>query len=159
MAESLRDPVLYPHWVWLLGAGLMLVAVAWGVGLLIAYRRSQVSPKATLQSLNEVRRSRYQRLITEVETDFLRGDIDVRAAHLSVAAIIRAAASERMNQNVESTSVGQARASYNRWPAFAEALAWAEQPSFGLEREDAGASDQSEAIRVGLQYARQVVGQ
>lgn len=163
MAELLRDPVLYPNWVWTLGVGLIVVALSWGIGLLVAYLRSKVFQPAQIHSLNEVRRMRYERLLDEVEQDFAAGNLSARDAHLSISALIRAAASERMGTNVESVSVRMARESYGVWPLFADALAWCEEPSFGLG--EAGVAGQAmdassvEAVENGLGFARQVVRQ
>lgn len=130
MGPSLRDPLNYPNWVLMVGIGLIVVALVVAIGVGVAYLRSRVSAPNERMSLSQARRARYERLIEEVGTDYRHGALDSRGAHLALAAIIRAAASERLGQNVESLSVDEATKWYAHWPALAQSLQWCEIPSF-----------------------------
>lgn len=148
---SLRDPILYPNWVWLTGAVLILVAVLWFVGALIGYLKSAAPAKSDLKSLSAARRARYERLIAGVESDFEQGELTPREAHLAMAALIRAAATERSGYNVESLTVDEVALYRADWPELGNALGWCEEPSFQ-------AVEASRHIADGARWARVVVG-
>ncbi len=155
MGDLLRDPILYPNWVWLASTGLILVALITGASLLIAYRRSRVRETITLHSLSQVRRERYLRQLNEVYQGVLAGQLGSREAHLAMSALIRAAASERLKMNVESLSVWESEQLRERWPELVAALQWCQEPSFGLH-EPTGA-DAEPWVLGGLAHAEAVV--
>lgn len=155
MAENLRDPILYPHWVWLLSAFLILVAIAVAAGLLLAYRYSVTRERVDLHPLSEVRRARYFRQIDEVQGDVEAGRLSARQAHLALSAIIRASASEILRYDVESLTVQDAQVTFPQWPELVGALAWCETPSFGTSEAEGEARIQQ--VAGGISYARQVV--
>ena len=152
MEPPLREPLLYSNWVLILGIGLLVIVIVWVVGLLIAHRRSQVRPKVEVRTLSQAHRARYSRLIDEVATDYGDGTLTAREAHLSLATLIRAAATERLRINVESTTASEARRLIPGWPLLAQALEWCEDGSFPV-----GAASQK--VDQGLDYARAVVFQ
>ncbi|MFT0761660.1 hypothetical protein VRY54_01145 [Actinomyces sp. F1_1611] len=143
----MREPILYPNWVWVLSVTLVVVSLAVTLALLVAYRRSQVRPELVLRSLDQRVRERYLRQIAEVEA----GHLGAREAHLALSALIRAAASERLRANVEAMTVAEVQAV--GWPALTEALRWCEPPSFGAVEPPA------QLIETGLTLARRVVEQ
>lgn len=152
MDPSLRDYLLYPNWVLIAGIALVVIALVVTISVYVGYRRSNVTVSAERLSLSQVRQARYQRLIEEVTVDYAEGRLDGRGAHLALAAIIRAAASERLGRNVESVSVREARVNYPEWPQLIRSLQWCEAPSFGLD------SEASEIAR-GAELAQEVVSE
>ena len=152
MEPPLRDPLLYSNWVLILGIALLVVAATWVIGLLVAYRRSKVRPEFEVRSLSQAHRARYSRLIDEVSTNYGSGVLTGPEAHLALAAIIRAAATERTRINLESATASEARVLAPGWPILADALAWCEDGSF-----PAGAAAQR--VDQGLGYAQAVVFQ
>ena len=157
MGDFLRDPILYPNWVWLLGTGLLLLSVATGVSLFLAYRFSQVREDIALHPLSQVRRERYMRLLEEVYRDTAGGKLTGRQAHLAMSSLIRAAASERLKMNVEGLSVWEAQQLKDRWPAFVDALQWCERPSFGVDELEG--PEEVAMVQGGLDRARAVIDQ
>ncbi len=157
MGDTLRDPILYPNWVWLTGTGLLLLALITGLSMFLAYRFSQVRESVALHSLSQVRRERYLRLLGEVYQDAADGRLTARQAHLAMSSLIRAAASERLKTNVESLTVGESAQMADRWPALVEALRWCETPSFGVG-ELKGVSAVA-VVQGGLERARVVIEQ
>jgi len=148
---SLREPVLYPNWVWLLGVALVLVALIWLVGMIVGYRKSAVKVEADLRSLSAARRERYERHISQVEAEFANGTLTPRESHLAMAAIIRAAATERSGYNVETLTVDEAPIFQSNWPELGYAIGWCEEPSFS-------ADEATKHISSGAQWARVIVG-
>lgn len=151
MEPSLREPVMYPNWVWVLGGALILFSLIWLLGLIIGYRSSRIRPSTDRTTLSAARRARYERLISEVEEGFENGELSVREAHLAVAAIIRAAATERTGNNIESLTVEEVGLYQQDWPELGQALAWCEEPSFA-------AIEEARHIADGAAWARVVVG-
>lgn len=146
MVENLRDPILFPNWVWVVAGVLLLLSVAVSVALLLAHR--YLEEPLQLRALSQVRRERYERQLAQIESD--AASRTVRDTHLALGALIRAAASERLRMNVESLSVGEVAALPVDWPALTEALRWCEAPSFGVGQAD---------VATGIARARKVVEQ
>lgn len=130
MDQSSLSPILFPNGVWLGGIFLIVVALVWGIGLLVAYSKSQVNSGTVLRPLSESRRERYRNLLREVSEGFNSGELSPRQAHLALRSVIRAAATERLGTNVESLTVAELRQAYPSWPQLAEALQWCEEPAF-----------------------------
>lgn len=154
MGEALRDPIVYPNWVWIAGFGLVLAALVWGTGILLAYRHSTVARHAPLRPLTEIRRQRYGRLLEEIREKRESNSLSARQTYLALNALIRAAASERLGADVESCSVQMVREKYSQWPLLVEALAWTERPSFGTAPDD-----EPRSVEIGFDYAWQVIEQ
>lgn len=152
MEPPLREPLLYSNWVLILGIALLVIAATWVVGLLVAYRRSRVRPKFEVRSLSQAHRARYSRLINEVGADYDSQALTAPEAHLALAAIIRAAATERTRTNFESVTASEAQILAPGWPVLADALAWCEDGSFP-------AGGASQRVEQGLSYAQTVVFQ
>ncbi|WRS30976.1 hypothetical protein U6G28_04640 [Actinomycetaceae bacterium MB13-C1-2] len=149
MPPSLREPLTHSNWVWLLGVALLTVAILWVLGVYISYRKSRVMTKFEVRSLSQVQRERYRRLIGEVEQDYQTGAISAREAHLALAALIRASATERTRMSVESATASEARTLLPSWPLLADALDWCADGSFPLEIAD-------ERVERGIWLAREV---
>lgn len=149
MDPALRNLLPHSHWVWILGLLLLLIATLWGVGLAAAYWRSRVQPDFKVRALSQVQRARYKRLITEVRSEYEGGLIDARGAHLALAAIIRAAATERTRINLESSTAHEAIEKVPGWPVLPEALAWCADGSFPTSVAD-------QRVEQGLKYADEV---
>ncbi len=152
MADNLRDPLLFPNWVWLLSVALLLIAVGVAAGLLVAYRFALVKTKVVLHPLNELRRERYLKQVAQVQLAAQSGDLDARQVHLALSSIIRACASERLKRNVESVTVKDAGQLEDAWPVFVDALAWCERPSFGVDEPS------DPLVEIGMAKARAVIG-
>lgn len=126
----LRDPLAYSNWVWVLGAALLLISIIWVVSLTVAYRRSKVRRAAKVESLTALKKARYRKLTAQVNTDFTAGNIDSREAHFALAAIIRAAATEKTGVNIEVRTAAEAADLFPSWPGLFQALQWCEDETF-----------------------------
>ncbi len=146
----LRDPLNNSNWVWVLGATLIVVAAAVLISLWIAYARSTVAAPFKVRSLTAVQRARYHAKVDEVSQLYLGGEIDDRDAHLALAALIRACATERTGVDFESLTAKETAVEAEQWPLLSDALQWCVLGSF---------PSQTEATRLpqGFQFARQVV--
>ncbi len=147
----LRDPLDHSNWVWILGLVLVLTGVLWVVGVWVSYRKSLVRPKFQLSSLDQVQKARYMAQVESVEQAYGKGSITGREAHLALAAIIRACASERTGRNLESATVAEAGDLLPEWPILPEALDWCAASSFPTDVENA-------EITRGALLARTVIG-
>ncbi len=161
MNPSIRPPVYYPNWVWILGATLLLIAVTWVVILVIAYRTSRIEPDTHIGSLNQLRRARYRRQLNQLAEQFEAGEFTGRDVHLALTAIIKSAGSERLRVNIEYLTVQQAQQKYPHWHELGAALRWCETPSFGSHEAYETYADNvytREAVTHGMQLAREVIG-
>ncbi len=149
MEPSLREPLTHSNWVWLLGAVLVTAALLWVIGLYISYRKSRVARKFEVRSLSQVQRERYRRLIAEIEQQYGNGEIGAREAHLALAALIRASATERTRMNIESATATEVRQLIPTWPLLADALDWCADGSFPQNIAD-------ERVDRGIWLAREV---
>lgn len=149
MPPSLREPLTHSNWVWLLGAALLVAALLWLIGVYLSYRKSRVASKFEVRTLSQVQRERYGRLIGEIEQQYADGALSAREAHLALAALIRASATERTGMSVESSTASEVSQMLPSWPLLAEALVWCADGSFPLEVAD-------ERVERGVWLARQV---
>ena len=150
MAPELRAPLTYSNWVWLLGALLIVVAVAWVVTVLVLYRMRLVAAKPRLKTLGQLQRDRYNRHIAQISSEFQAGELSARDAHFALAALIRAAATEKTGSNIESQTPTEVAANLEAWPALSAALKWCEDETF-----PAGAT--TEKVERGVALAEEVV--
>lgn len=150
VAPDLRPPLQYSNWVWLLGAVLILLAVGWVVTLVILYRVRLARPSGVPATLSGLQRRRYNRHIDEVEERFRDGTLCAREAHFALAALIRAAATERTGLNVESQTASETATNFPQWPRLATALAWCEDETFP-------ADEATRQVARGVALAREVV--
>ena len=133
MQPELREPLVYSNWVWVLGAIIIVVAVAWSVTLIIVYRGSKVEKQGSVKTLGQLQRGRYNRHIAEVQEGFAAGHITARDAHFALASLIRAAATEKTGLNIESQTSLEVAQNLPMWPLLTEALQWCENETFPPE--------------------------
>ena len=133
MQPELREPLVYSNWVWVLGAIIIVVAVAWSVTLIIVYRGSKVEKQGSVKTLGQLQRGRYNRHIAEVQEGFAAGRITARDAHFALASLIRAAATEKTGLNIESQTSLEVAQNLPMWPLLTEALQWCENETFPPE--------------------------
>ncbi len=152
MPPNLRPPLDYSNWVWILGTLLIVVAVAWVVTLLVLYRVSAVEAKTEIKTLGELQRSRYNRHIDEIEADFQQGTLTPQEAHLALAALIRAAATEKTGYNVESQTPQEVAQQLHSWPVLSTALQWCEDETFPV-------GGGTKKIERGVDLAKEVVNE
>ncbi|MBP7880992.1 MAG: hypothetical protein KAZ70_01010, partial [Actinomyces sp.] len=120
----------YSNWVWVLGAIIIVVAVAWSVTLIIVYRGSKVEKQGSVKTLGQLQRGRYNRHIAEVQEGFAAGHITARDAHFALASLIRAAATEKTGLNIESQTSLEVAQNLPMLPLLTEALRWCENETF-----------------------------
>lgn len=130
MQPELREPLVYSNWVWVLGAIIIVVAVAWSVTLIIVYRGSKVEKQGSVKTLGQLQRGRYNRHIAEVQEGFAAGQITARDAHFALASLIRAAATEKTGLNIESQTSLEVAQNLPMLPLLTEALRWCENETF-----------------------------
>ena len=130
---ELREPLVYSNWVWVLGAIIIVVAVAWSVTLIIVYRGSKVEKQGSVKTLGQLQRGRYNRHIAEVQEGFAAGHITARDAHFALASLIRAAATEKTGLNIESQTSLEVAQNLPMLPLLTEALRWCENETFPPE--------------------------
>ena len=130
MQPELREPLVYSNWVWVLGAIIIVVAVAWSVTLIIVYRGSKVEKQGSVKTLGQLQRGRYNRHIAEVQEGFAAGHITARDAHFALASLIRAAATEKTGLNIESQTSLEVAQNLPMLPLLTEALQWCENETF-----------------------------
>lgn len=130
MQPELRDPLVYSNWVWITGAILIVCALSWVLSLLIAYRVRPIEVPDRVTTLGQLQKERYTRQIHEIEGRFASGELTAKETHFALAALIRAAASEKTGVNVEALTTDEAAARFPTWPALARALAWCEDETF-----------------------------
>ena len=68
--DSLRDPVTYPNWMWVLGVVLAVLVVSWVVGCLVHWWRSEETEAPALLSISRAERMRYLALVEEIRARF-----------------------------------------------------------------------------------------
>lgn len=150
----MRDPMLYPNWVWVGGALCLIVAVTWLIILGVAYRRSNKNNVVLVEPLSKQYLARYRTQMVGLHQQWQEGRIGIDQVHLGLAAITRAAASERLGVNIENLTVQQVQDRYPDWTALVGALLWCQEPSFSA----APGSDDQAVANAGFQMVAQVVG-
>ena len=151
VAPELRDPLTYSNWVWLLGGALIVLALAWVVALIILYRVRLVARQPRVKTLGQLQRARYNRHIQEVESGFAAAEISARDAHFALAALIRAAATEKTGVNIESQTTTEVARNFAGWPELLAALQWCEDETFP--------GSTSERVERGVAFAKEVVNE
>ena len=147
----LHEPLNHSNWVWILGVVLLLLGALSLAGLWVSYRKSLVRPEFELSSLDQVQKRRYSSQVESVELAYGNGLVTGREAHLALATIIRACASERTGRNLESATASEAGSLVPQWTLLVQALDWCAASSFPTDVEHAD-------ITTGLWLAREVIG-
>lgn len=150
----MRDPILYPNWVWLLGILLLVLAVAWVSILWVAYRRSNRAKILAVATLSEQYRQLYSGQLTRLYEEYQQQQIDVKQLCLYLAAITRAAASERLGTDIENLTVEQVQERYPEWTDLVGALIWCHDTSFTPKQSEIDL----ERIKQGFSMVAKVVG-
>ena len=136
LIESLREPVIYPHWMWVLGVALLLALLGWVAYSLWAWWHSREGSVAHLQTISQARRARYHDYVNQIAQRRACGELDERGTHLAVAGLMRALGTERSGRDLEVATVAEIRALVPTWPQLALVLEACETPSFVGERAD-----------------------
>ena len=141
--DYLRDPVIYPHWMWVAGAAILLLVVGWVAYSLWSWWHSRERTVTDLQSISDARRSRYYEFIDQIAQRNASGELDERGTHLAVAGLMRALGTERSGRDLEVATVAEIRVLVPTWPQLAEVLEACEEPSF-VGDEEGAARDRGE---------------
>lgn len=157
MENLFRDPLPYPNWVWLLAALLIIISLAWVLGLLYAYRTLRLIDQGHVWELRTLQRRRYSLKIAEVEQEYEQGALSVKEAHFALASLIRAAATEKTKVNVEAMTPGEASRHFPDWDELPRALHWCEIRTFPAG--DVSEDSANDLVRTGVDLARRVVQQ
>lgn len=139
--DSLRDPVTYPNWMWVLGVVLAVLVVSWVVGCLVHWWRSEETEAPALHSISRAERMRYLALVEEIRARRDGGDYDLRALHLALAGLMRALGTARTGRDLEVATVEEVEVLTPTWPQLAAVLRECERPSF--EGDPRGAEDRA----------------
>lgn len=130
LIDSLQDPIIYPHWMWVAGAALLLLVVGWVAYSLWAWWHSREGSVANLQTISAARRARYHEFVDQIAQRRASGELDERGTHLAVAGLMRALGTERSGRDLEVATVSEIRALVPTWPQLANVLEACETPSF-----------------------------
>ncbi|WP_022867362.1 hypothetical protein [Schaalia vaccimaxillae] len=152
IADQLRDPVIYPHWMWVAGLILILAVIIWVTAMIRRWWRSDETRIEELQTISQVRRDSYHCYVNDIEARHRSGELDSRDAHLAVAGLMRALGTERTGRDLEVATVAEVRQLLPMWPALADLLQACESPSF-----DGNADDSQEVVTRILHLAHQAV--
>ena len=136
LIEGLQEPVIYPHWMWILGVALLLAVLGWVAYSLGAWWHSREGSVAHLQTISQARRARYHDYVNQIAQRRACGELDERGTHLAVAGLMRALGTERSGRDLEVATVAEIRALVPTWPQLALVLEACETPSFVGERTD-----------------------
>lgn len=150
MEPGLREPLSHSNWVLILGIVLVVAAILWVAGVTLSYRKSRTFSDFRVRALGQVQRERYMRQIGEVQEQYGTGELSAREAHLALAALIRASATERTRMNLESATALEAQQAIPSWPLLSDALQWCADGSFPTEVAD-------QRVERGLHLATAVV--
>ena len=128
--NDLRDPVVYPHWMWVAGLVVLLAVIAW-IGLCLwRWWTSDETRVPDLQTITAARRARYHELASQIRDRRADGELDDRGTHLAIAGLMRALGTERTGRDLEVATVAEVRRLVPMWPQLADVLEACEAPSF-----------------------------
>ncbi len=133
LGTTLRDPVTYPNWMWVVGAVLAVLAVAWAAVLLWRWWRSEDTQAPELLTISEAERRRYRGLLDQIRLRQADGELDLRGVHLAVAGLMRALGTQRSGRDLEVATVEEIDRLVPSWPELVDVLRECEQPSFSGE--------------------------
>lgn len=128
--DTLRDPVTYPNWMWMLGVFLVLSVLVWVGAALWRWWHGEDPAAPDLLTLSEAQRRRYLGLVDEIARRRAEGDLDERDLHLALAGLMRALGTQRTGQDLESATVEEIRRLVPTWPRLVEVLEACEEASF-----------------------------
>lgn len=128
--DGVREPVVYPEWMWVAGLILFLVIVAWIVACLVRWWKSDANRPRGLRDLSAEQRLAYRDNLVQIEANFFAGEWNESEVHLAVAGLMRALGTERTGRNLESATVDEIRALVPMWPAYVHLMERCVEPSF-----------------------------
>ena len=139
---TVRDQLLYPNWVWILGVLLLILAGAVVVLALKLAKPHRGVGKVQVHSLGQAQKKRYAIQLDEIVQRRQSGGLTDPEAYLALAALVRSAASERTYRDLESITAAEAALYLGHWPIFSQALTYYEQRVFV----QSGVSQPSETV-------------
>ena len=136
-AADLLPPEAYGWWVPVLGAGLLLLTVAWALLVRHLTRAPRPVPPAPP---GPGLRHRYATEVDRLYAGYRAGALDLRALHLALARTMREFASERLGTDVRSWTRAEV-AGHDPTRRVGHLLARWEEPSFAPDSDaEAGAA-------------------
>ena len=128
--DGVREPVVYPEWMWVAGLILFLVIAAWIMACLVRWWKSDANRPRGLRDLSAEQRCAYRDNLVQIEANFFAGEWNESEVHLAVAGLMRALGTERTGRNLESATVDEIRALVPMWPAYVHLMERCVEPSF-----------------------------
>ena len=85
VTDDLFNPIIYPHWMWVLGVTLVVAVVGWVCFCLWRWWTSRVGEVMELQTISDARRKKYLSYVDQIADRYADGDLDARGVHLLAA--------------------------------------------------------------------------
>lgn len=140
VTDDLFNPIIYPHWIWVLGVTLVVAVVGWVCFCLWRWWTSRIGEVMELQTISDARRKKYLSYVDQIADRYADGDLDARGVHLALAGLMRALGTERTGRDLEVATVSEVRELVPVWPGLADVLAACEASSFTSQDIPAGRS-------------------
>ena len=109
VTDDLFNPIIYPHWMWVLGVTLVVAVVGWVCFCLWRWWTSRVGEVMELQTISDARRKKYLSYVDQIADRYADGDLDARGVHLALAGLMRALGTERTGRDLEVATVSEVR--------------------------------------------------
>ena len=93
--DDLYTPVIYPHWMWVLGVALLVAVIGWVLFCLWRWWTSRVGEVTELHTITDARRKKYLVYVDQIADRYADGDLDARGVHLALAGLLRAHFADR----------------------------------------------------------------
>ena len=106
VTDDLFNPIIYPHWMWVLGVTLVVAVVGWVCFCLWRWWTSRIGEVMELQTISDVRRKKYLSYVDQIADRYADGDLDARGVHLALAGLMRALGTERTGRDLEVATGG-----------------------------------------------------
>ena len=148
VTDDLFNPIIYPHWMWVLGVTLVIAVVGWVCFCLWRWWTSRIGEVMELQTISDARRKKYLSYVDQIADRYADGDLDARGVHLALAGLMRALGTERTGRDLEVATVSEVRELVPVWPGLADVLAACEASSFTSQDIPAGRSSHEAVTRV-----------
>ena len=101
VTDDLFNPIIYPHWMWVLGVTLVVAVVGWVCFCLWSWWTSRIGEVMELQTISDARRKKYLSYVDQIADRYADGDLDARGVHLALAGLMRALGTERTGRDLE----------------------------------------------------------
>ena len=102
VTDDLFNPIIYPHWMWVLGVTLVVAVVGWVCFCLWRWWTSRIGEVMELQTISDARRKKYLSYVDQIADRYADGDLDARGVHLALAGLMRALGTERTGRDSRS---------------------------------------------------------